>query len=230
MPTHIHLLIQPDEGTALGRIMQWIKIQSAKRWNFIHGSTDHLWGAQKYFSRLVKDQTEYDFVMEYIDQNPVKAGLSAAPQDWKASGAFYKAQGLTELVDYDQAEKTKYRDVKLLLPVQYLIANLLPSAQLEKTIKHFGIYALELEELYKTVRQIPQLSKTENNKPKQAYLRYYTPTADYFMYEYDKDDTMYGKYRLNIYPNTTENKKLNLENLKAIPNIKLDFSWKPYFI
>ena len=32
-------------------------------------------------------------LMDYIDQNPVKAGLSETPYDWKASGAFYKAQG-----------------------------------------------------------------------------------------------------------------------------------------
>ena len=44
MPTHIHLLIIPGEGASLSRIMQWIKTHSAKRWNSIHGSTDHLWG------------------------------------------------------------------------------------------------------------------------------------------------------------------------------------------
>jgi putative transposase len=54
MPTHIHLLITPASGTSLSRIMQWIKTHSAKRWNSIHGSTDHLWGS-RYFARAVKD-------------------------------------------------------------------------------------------------------------------------------------------------------------------------------
>jgi len=45
MPTHIHLLIEPEEGTNLSVIMQWIKTQSAKRWNSVHGSIDHLWDA-----------------------------------------------------------------------------------------------------------------------------------------------------------------------------------------
>ena len=224
MPTHIHLLIQPEERTNLSRIMQWIKIQSAKRWNFIHGCTDHLWGAQPYFSRPIKDQNEYDFVMDYIDQNPVKAGLSETPYDWKASGAFYKAQGLTELVDYDQTERTKYRDVKLLLPVPYIVANLLPTAQLEKNLKYYGTYALDLQELYKTLRNIPSLSGTKSNKPMQVYMRYYTPTAEYFIYEYDKDDIMYGKYQLNVYPHTTENRKFSLAGLKKTQDIKLDLS------
>jgi len=223
MPTHIHLLIQPEEGTNLSRIMQWIKIQSAKRWNFIHGCTDHMWG-QTYFSRPIKDQNEYDFVMEYIDQNPVKAGLSETSYDWKASGAFYKAHGLTELVDYDQFERTKYRDVKLLLPVPYIVANLLPTAQLEKILKYYGTYALDLEELYKTLRNIPSLSGTKSNEPKHVYMRYYTPTADYFIYEYDKDDIMFGKYQLNVYPHTTENRIFSLAGLKKTQDIKLDLS------
>ena len=42
MPTHIHLLIQPEAGTNLSSIMHWVKKQSAKRWNFTHGSIDHM--------------------------------------------------------------------------------------------------------------------------------------------------------------------------------------------
>jgi len=229
MPTHIHMLIQPETGTKLSSIMHWIKNQSAKRWNFIHGSIDHLWG-QRYYSRAIKDQKEYEFVMEYIDQNPVKEGLAASPADWKASGAFYKSQGLKDLVDYDQFEYEKYKDVKLLLPVQHIVSNLLPPAQLETIIKYYGTYALDLEQLYRTVRQIPSLSGTKSNKAMNAYLRYYTPTADYFIFEYDKEDLMFGKFRLNIFPNTNENRNFKLAELKAIQDIKLDFSWVPALV
>lgn len=99
MPTHIHLLIKPEEGSKLSEIMHWLKIHSAKRWNFIHGSSDHLWG-NRYFARVVKDQIDYDSVMDYIDQNPVKAMLAQTPADWKASGAYYKERNLTDLVDW----------------------------------------------------------------------------------------------------------------------------------
>jgi REP element-mobilizing transposase RayT len=58
MPTHIHLLITPGEGGDLTRIMHWIKTHSAKRWNRIHGSTDHLWGA-RYFARPIKDPGDW---------------------------------------------------------------------------------------------------------------------------------------------------------------------------
>jgi putative transposase len=75
MPTHIHLLITPANGTNLTQIMQWIKTHSAKRWNRIHGSKDHLWG-ERFFSRPIKDLREYFYLHHYIDQNPVKAGLA----------------------------------------------------------------------------------------------------------------------------------------------------------
>jgi len=111
MPTHIHLLITPASGTDLSRIIQWIKTHSAKRWNCIHGSRDHVWG-DRFFSRPVKDIREYFFVYKYIDQNPVKAGLVQHVQDWKASGAYYIANGIIGLVDFMPLERLFY--IKLL--------------------------------------------------------------------------------------------------------------------
>jgi len=56
--------------------MQWIKANSAKHWNRINGSIDHMWGA-RFFARAIKNPAEYEFVMNYIDQNPVVVGLAA---------------------------------------------------------------------------------------------------------------------------------------------------------
>ena len=107
MPTHIHLLIKPEEGESLSKIMQWIKIHSAKRWNCIHGSCDHVWG-QRYFARPIKDLYDYFSVFEYIDKNPVKSGLALWPQEWRPSGAYHIAHGLSGLVDYTPFEKQAY--------------------------------------------------------------------------------------------------------------------------
>ena len=62
MPTHIHLLIQPAENTNLSNIMYWIKLRSAKYWNSIHGSVDHMWGS-RYFARAVKNHHEYEAIV-----------------------------------------------------------------------------------------------------------------------------------------------------------------------
>ena len=77
MPTHIHLLIKPENGTSLSKIMQWIKTQSAKRWNSINGTSNHLWG-DRYFSRVIKNEQDYITVMNYIDQNPVRCQTGAS--------------------------------------------------------------------------------------------------------------------------------------------------------
>jgi putative transposase len=115
MPTHIHLLITPasgdPQGTDLSRIIQWIKTHSAKRWNGIHGSKDHLWG-ERFFARAVKDLQDYFSIMNYIDQNPVKAGLALYPADWKNGGAYYIAHNITGLVDFTPFVRQPY--IKLL--------------------------------------------------------------------------------------------------------------------
>jgi putative transposase len=95
MPTHIHLLIKPADGTNLARIMQWIKTKSAKYWNHSQGLTDHMWG-ERFYSRVIKNHDDFETVMDYIDQNPVKAGLVAEPADWLASGAYYRKNGLLD--------------------------------------------------------------------------------------------------------------------------------------
>jgi len=89
MPNHFHLLITPQGETNLSRIIQWIKTKSAKRWNFTNNLTDHFWG-ERFYSRPIKNEEEYNIVFNYIDQNPVKAGLVSNPHDWKASGAYYR--------------------------------------------------------------------------------------------------------------------------------------------
>ena len=111
MPTHFHMLITPEKGTNLSRIMQWIKTHSAKRWNRIHGSKNHLWG-DRFFARAIKDLREFFLIYDYIDQNPVKAGLAHTPYDWKTSGAYYIANNITELVDFTTYDRQKY--IKLL--------------------------------------------------------------------------------------------------------------------
>jgi len=107
MTNHFHLLITPVNGTNLSRIVQWIKTNSAKRWNCIFKSKDHLWG-ERFFSRPIKDMNDFYFVKEYIDQNPVKSGYVKNPQDWKYSGAYYIVNEIEGLVDYNEQDKQKY--------------------------------------------------------------------------------------------------------------------------
>ena len=224
MPTHIHLLIEPGEGTNLSSIMQWIKAKSARRWNFIHGSTDHVWG-HRYFARVVKSPQEFDDVMGYIDQNPVKAGIVEKPADWKASGAYYRERNIYGVVDDSLTENKQY--VKMLSPIPLVVEKFLPPRQLEHTKKYLGVYAESVERLCEIVSEIPKLDETKGAQEPPVYLHYFTKTADYFIYEYDGDDTFYGKARFKVYPADTEYKKFSLSNLKSNQFMELEWSWVP---
>ena len=222
MPTHFHLLIRPEKNSCLSVIMQWIKTNSAKRWNNVHGSKDHLWG-HRYFARAIKNPEEYESVMEYIDQNAVKAGLASIPADWKASGAYYKIRNITGFVDF--TSHVRQPNIKLLSPVPPIVSRLIPPAQLDHTIKFFGTYVEDIDRLYKLVPTIPRLGESVFlNKPL-ICLHYFSDTTDYFIYEYDGEDIMYGLMRSNVNTIETKYSKISLSILKINPYTKLDYSW-----
>jgi len=74
-------------------------MRSAKRWNNVRGSTDHMWG-NRFYANLINSERKFDFAMNYIDLNPVAAGLAANPAEWKTSGAYYKAHNIKGLLDH----------------------------------------------------------------------------------------------------------------------------------
>jgi len=213
MPTHIHLLIEPKEGTNLSRIMQWIKTNSAKKWNLIHGSKDHVWG-ERYFARAVKNLQEYEFVMDYINQNPVVVGLAESPEAWKASGAFYRDKGIAGLVDFERWVPKKPN-----IPDD--ISRLIPPRQIEKILYYYGAYAETIDNLCRIVLAIPRIGETEKIVDKKIYLHYYTDTADYLIYEYDGKDTMYSMAKSTVFPDGTLC-KISLAGLKKIEGMKLE--------
>jgi len=223
MPTHIHLLIEPGEGTNLSMIMQWIKTRSAKWWNRVHGSIDHVWG-NRYFARAIRDPQEFELVMDYIDQNAVKAGLAPSPEKWIPSGAFFKAKNIPGLVDISLTESQKY--VKMVQPIPPDVAKLFPPAQLAKIEQYPGAFTEVVDRLLAIIPAIPKLGDTKAIQEPPVYLHYFTGTADYFISEYDREDTMYGKVRFNVYPAETKYQKFSLSSLKSNQFMELDFSWQ----
>lgn len=44
---------------------------------------------REYYDRFIRDENHYEKVVEYIRENPVKAGLVEHAEDWKFSSAGY---------------------------------------------------------------------------------------------------------------------------------------------
>jgi putative transposase len=98
MDNHFHLLIKPEKGKDLSKIMQWIKGNFAKAWNKKHNKkSGHLWG-KRFFSKIIKDVKHLFEVIDYIDENPQKAGMVKRAEDWKFGGLYHHLHGIMDVV------------------------------------------------------------------------------------------------------------------------------------
>ena len=86
MSNHVHVLIETLPGHPLETILHSWKSFSSKECNRILKRTGRFW-MKEYFDRYVRNQKHFDTVVDYIRQNPVKAGLCKRPEDWKWSSA-----------------------------------------------------------------------------------------------------------------------------------------------
>lgn len=81
MPNHVHLVIEPLAGWTLIKVMHGLKSYTANRANSLVGRAGSFWQAE-YYDHLVRDEADYERVVEYVGANPEKAGL----RDWKWVG------------------------------------------------------------------------------------------------------------------------------------------------
>ncbi|MCB9894250.1 MAG: transposase [Planctomycetes bacterium] len=86
MPNHVHALFTPLPGHALSGIVHSWKSFTAKAINKALGRNGQVW-MPDYFDRFVRDAEHFGTAMNYIDQNPVRAGLCADPKAWPWGGA-----------------------------------------------------------------------------------------------------------------------------------------------
>ncbi len=86
MPDHVHLLMQPlpkseCEFWSLSSIMHSIKSYSAQQIAKVMKHIGTVWQDERY-DRIMRDSKEFQNTWEYIRQNPVKANLSATPEEY----------------------------------------------------------------------------------------------------------------------------------------------------
>jgi putative DNA methylase len=86
MPNHVHVLLTPHNGILLSEIVHTWKSYTAKKANAILGRTSSFW-QQEYFDRMIRNEKHYYAAIEYIHNNPVKAGLCKASTEWDFGSA-----------------------------------------------------------------------------------------------------------------------------------------------
>jgi len=85
MPNHVHLLLKPiqkeQKSVSLADIVKTIKGRSARSINQIFGTSGPVW-AREYYDYWVRDEQEFNNIIDYIRYNPVKAKLVKEAKDW----------------------------------------------------------------------------------------------------------------------------------------------------
>ncbi|HTP12246.1 MAG TPA: transposase, partial [Bacteroidota bacterium] len=96
MPNHVHLVIGTGEhdlfkpvgqignlsNKPFSKIMQSLKRYTATQANNILCRSGKFWQDESY-DHIVRDEAEFEHVVEYVIYNPVKAGLVKRWRDWK---------------------------------------------------------------------------------------------------------------------------------------------------
>jgi putative transposase len=96
MPNHVHVVIDMLEGKAsLGTIVRSWKSFTARRANEQLGRSGAFWHAD-YFDRYMRNEDQLNRTIEYVEQNPVKAGLVNEPAQWSWSSAYFRSSRFHE--------------------------------------------------------------------------------------------------------------------------------------
>jgi len=77
MPNHVHVVVQPLGENTLSEILHSWKSYTAHEANKILKRKSSFW-SEEYYDHLIRDENEFYRTIEYIVENPAKAGLT----DW----------------------------------------------------------------------------------------------------------------------------------------------------
>lgn len=97
MPNHVHLLLRPNSPMpAFSNAMMNIQRSYAQYFAKNHGLKGHLWSS-RFKSKTINDDAQLFACGNYIEMNPVRAGLVSDPSYWPYSS--YRLYALGEHLD-----------------------------------------------------------------------------------------------------------------------------------
>jgi REP element-mobilizing transposase RayT len=86
MPNHVHVVLTVFVGSPLSALMQAQKSFTAHRIRRNLGGAGSVWHPD-YWDRFIRDDAHFVAAVEYVEDNPVRAGLVARREDWPWSSA-----------------------------------------------------------------------------------------------------------------------------------------------
>lgn len=91
MLNHVHILLRPLVHKHLPSIMHSIKSYSAQMADRAPGRKGQFWQHES-CDRYIRNEKHFYNVIDYIEMNPVTAGLCRVPEEWPFGSAHYRAQ------------------------------------------------------------------------------------------------------------------------------------------
>ncbi|RPI12327.1 MAG: hypothetical protein EHM65_06090, partial [Acidobacteriales bacterium] len=85
MPNHVHVLLTPR--VLPSRLLKSLKGCTARQANRVLGRTGEIFWQSESYDHWVRNDTEFQRIGAYIENNPVKAGLVARAGDYRWSSA-----------------------------------------------------------------------------------------------------------------------------------------------
>ncbi|WP_442753879.1 transposase [Methylocystis sp. JAN1] len=89
MPNHVHIVAALFAGFPLGAVVKSWKAFTAAEINRRRGTCGAFW-APDYFDRYIRNERDLAATVEYVERNPVVAGLAVDPVDWPWSSAGFR--------------------------------------------------------------------------------------------------------------------------------------------
>jgi REP element-mobilizing transposase RayT len=89
MPNHVHIVFDPH--SALPAIMRWLKGRTSREANRHLGRSGLPFWQDESYDHWIRSTEELEDVIEYVENNPVKAGLVDFKERWPWSSARRKA-------------------------------------------------------------------------------------------------------------------------------------------
>jgi putative transposase len=112
MPNHFHLVLTPWQNEGIGKLMQYTGRYYVQHVNGRYGRTGTLWEG-RYRATLIDPESYLLPASRYVELNPVRAGMVAAPADYDWSSHAANALGADdELVRPHRVYKQLGRNIK----------------------------------------------------------------------------------------------------------------------
>ena len=98
MPDHVHLIIRPSARFGLSYVMQMIKGSFVNKFNKLESRRGHVW-QKRYYDEMIRDDRQLTIQLEYVHQNPVKAGLVSSADEYLFS-SYRQYHGFSHSFDF----------------------------------------------------------------------------------------------------------------------------------